>query len=66
LNWDEEQEKLTLEARLLASSPEAVFEELKKRSAKIRAQRWWTGTDDKYEVSFVNRNERLINLGLAA
>jgi len=43
LNWDEEQERLTLEARLLASSPEAVFEELKKLSTKISAQRWWAG-----------------------
>jgi hypothetical protein len=64
LNWDEEQERLILEARLLASSPVAVFEELKKLSAKIRAQPLWTG-DDKYEVSLINRNDRLINLGLA-
>jgi hypothetical protein len=66
LSWDEEQERLTLEARLLASSPEAVFEELKKRGAKIRAQEGlWTG-DAKYEVSLIGRNERLINLGLAS
>jgi FMN phosphatase YigB (HAD superfamily) len=65
LNWDEEQERLILEARLLASSPEAVFEELKKLSAKIRAQHLWTG-DDKYEVKLIDRNERLINVGLAS
>lgn len=64
MNWDEEQERLILEARLLASSPEAVFEELKKLSAKIRAQPLWTG-DDKYEVRLIDRNDRLINLGLA-
>jgi hypothetical protein len=66
LNWEEEQETLTLEARLLASSPEAVFEELKKLSAKTRARRWWNDSADKYEISLINRNERLINLGLAA
>lgn len=63
MNWEEEQEKLTREARLLASNSEAVFEELKKLSAMTRAQRWHF--DDKYEVSLVTRNERLINLGLA-
>jgi hypothetical protein len=66
LNWEEEQERLTLEARLLASSPEVVFEELKKLSAKTRARRWWNDWADKYEISLINRNERLINLGLAA
>ena len=66
MSWEEEQERLTLEARLLASSPEAVFEELKELSAKTRAQRWWKNFDDKYEIGLVSRNERLINLGLAA
>ena len=64
MNWEEEQERLTLEARLLASSPEAVFEELKTLSLKTRAQPLNSG--DKYEISLINRNERLINLGLAA
>lgn len=65
MNWDEEQERLTLEARLLASNPEAVFNELKKLSAKTNAQRLQIGSD-KYEISLINRSERLINLGLAA
>ena len=65
MNWEEEQERLTLEARLLASSPEAVFEELKKLSAKTKAQRW-NNSGDKHEIGLINRNERLINLGLAA
>jgi hypothetical protein len=65
LNWDEEQERLTWKARLLVSSPEAVFDELKRLSAKLRAQRR-TWTDREYEVSLINQNERLINLGLAA
>jgi hypothetical protein len=63
LDWEEEQERLTLGARLLASSPEAVFEELKKLSVQARAKHF---NDDKYEVNLVSRNERLINLGLAA
>ena len=66
LNWEEEQDRLTLEARLLASSPEAVFDELKKLSAKTRAQPFWNNRNDKYEIGLVDRNERLINLGLAA
>lgn len=66
MNWEEEQEKLTREARLLSSSPEAVFQELRALSAKTRAERWWNNYGDKYEISLVNRNERLINLGLAA
>ena len=55
LNWEEEQERLTLEARLLASSPEAVFEELKKLSAKTRAHSFWNNSGDKYEISLVSR-----------
>ena len=62
MDWEQEQERLTLEARLLASSPEVVFEELKKLSAKTRAQRWWNGSGDKYEISLINRNERLIRV----
>ena len=66
MNWEKEQDRLTLEARLLASSPEAVFDELKKLSAKTRAQPFWNNRNDKYEIGLVDRNERLINLGLAA
>ena len=66
MNWEEELHRLTLEARLLASSPETVFEELKKLSAKTKAQPFWNNWNDKYEIGLVDRNERLINLGLAA
>src|SRR5262249_2489585 len=66
LSWEDEQEKLILEARLLASSPEVVFEELKKLSAKTVAHPWWNTSGEDYEISLVSRNERLINLGLAA
>ncbi len=66
MNWKEEQERLTRKARLLALSPEEVFEELKKMSAKTTAKRWSLNSGDEYEISLINRNERLINLGLAA
>jgi hypothetical protein len=61
LSWEQEQEKFILEARLLASSPDVVFEKLRKLSAKVEHP----GFNDKHEVSLVERNERLINLGLA-
>src|SRR5262249_11237151 len=66
LNYEKEQDRLTLGARLLASSPEAVFEELKQLSAKTKAQPSWNNWNDQYEIGLVDRNERLINLGLAA
>jgi hypothetical protein len=66
MNWEEEQQNLMREARLLSSNPEAVVEELKALSARTRAQPWWNSYGDKYEISLFNRNERLINLGLAA
>jgi len=44
--------------------PEAVFDELKVLSAKTKAQ-GWRQSEDKYEISLVHRNERLINLSLA-
>jgi hypothetical protein len=48
LDWEAERERLTREARLLASSPEVVFEELKKLSTQARAK-GFHGIDDKYE-----------------
>ena len=66
LNWEAEQETLMLEARLLASRPEVAFDELKRLSEKIRAGTWDLEEEDKHEIALVSRNERLINLGLAA
>jgi len=59
--WEEEQDRLTEEARLFLASPEAVFEQLKKFSTK---KEWWD-TRDRFEGSLIERNEPLINLALA-
>jgi hypothetical protein len=53
LGWEEEQERLILEARLLASSPEVVFEELKRLSAKTVTNRWWNAETAKKALDVV-------------
>jgi len=65
--WEEEQDKLTREARLFLSSPEIVFAELKKLSEQARAHfgAHFALTTEKLEPSLLERNDRLINLGLA-
>jgi hypothetical protein len=65
LNWEQEQERLILEARLLTSSREVVFEDLKKLAAKTTLEGYRNRNND-YEMRLLQRNERLINLGLAA
>jgi hypothetical protein len=66
LNWEDEQEKLLVGPKLLALGADVVFDELKKLSAKTKTDRWWNNSEGKYEISLLHRNERLINLGLAA
>jgi hypothetical protein len=53
-----------VQPRLYASSPEAVFEELKKQGRRSKMD-LLTATDEKLEVILLERNELLINLGLA-
>jgi hypothetical protein len=69
MSWAEEQDKATLEARLYHSSPEAVFQELKERATTIRTNRGWTegnfGEPKDFEAVLLERNDPLINLGLA-
>lgn len=57
------QERLTQRARLHASTPETVFEELKKEGRN--SERELVLRDGKLEVLLLERNEPLINLGLA-
>jgi hypothetical protein len=62
--WGEEQERLTQEARLSVASPEEVLLELKRVAQKSRGELW--GRDNEaIEALLVERNDRLINLGLA-
>src|SRR6516225_2377946 len=58
--WGDEQERLTQEARLSVASPEEVVRELKRRAQKSRFAR-----DKAIEELLVERNDPLINLGLA-
>jgi hypothetical protein len=59
--WEEEQERLTQEARLNAASPEEVLRELKRIAQKPRY-----GRNKAIEALLVERNDPLINLGLAS
>jgi hypothetical protein len=61
--WGEEQERLTQVARLNAASPEEVFRELKRTAPKSRIE--LLGRDKALEAGLVERNDPLINLGLA-
>jgi hypothetical protein len=62
--WEDEQEQLTREARLFHSSPEVVFEEIKKLGQAARSDRFLLNAG-KAEPTLLERNDRLINLGLA-
>ena len=60
-SWALEQERLTQKARLQIASPEAVYRELQQISQKSEL----LFSDDKVELTLLERNEPLINLGLA-
>jgi hypothetical protein len=60
--WEDEQERLTQEARLGAASPEEVVRELKRVAQKPRGELFGR---EAIEALLVERNEPLINLGLA-
>jgi hypothetical protein len=62
-SWEEEQERLTQEARLNAASPEEVFRELKRIAQKPRIE--LMGRNDAVEALLIERNDPLITLGLA-
>jgi hypothetical protein len=64
MSWEEEQERLVRQARLYTASPEAVFEELK-RLGRLRKIELLTVSDEAVEPALLERNEPLINLGLA-
>jgi hypothetical protein len=59
-----EQDQLIKLARLHLSPPEVVFEELKKQAQRSRRE-WVSYDDTKIEPMLLERNEPLINLGLA-
>jgi hypothetical protein len=59
-----EQDQLIKQARLHLSPPEVVFEELKKQAQRSRRE-WFSYDDAKIEPMLLERNEPLINLGLA-
>jgi hypothetical protein len=64
MSWAEEQERLTQQTRLLLTSPEEVYRELKEIARKPRHE--LRLRDDKIEALLVERKHPLINLGLAS
>jgi hypothetical protein len=60
-----EQDQLIKPTRLHFSAPEIVFEELKKQAQRSRHE-WFYYDDKKIEPMLLERNEPLINLGLAS
>jgi hypothetical protein len=61
--WGEEQERLTQETRLSVASPEEVLRELKHIAQRPRLE--LMGRNGAIEALLVERNDPLINLGLA-
>jgi hypothetical protein len=62
MSWSNEQERLTQEARLSVANPEEVLRELKRRAQKPQLL---FRRDEAIEALLVERNDPLINLGLA-
>src|ERR1700728_3319810 len=63
MSWGDEQDRLTRKARLLISSPEEVFRELRSYGQRIMADRG--SYDEQLETTLIERGEPLIQLGLA-
>lgn len=63
MSWGDEQDRLTRKARLLISSPEEVFRELRSYGQQIMADR--SSYDEQLEAALIDRGEPLIELGLA-
>jgi hypothetical protein len=61
--WEDEQERLTQEARLSVASPEEVVRELKRVAQKPRGELFGR---EAIEALLLERNDRVINLGLAS
>lgn len=64
MSWDDQQLKLTRDARLLVASPEQVFAELRDISKEFQTNPLMSRTEG-IEPLLVKRSEPLINLGLA-
>jgi hypothetical protein len=57
-------DRLTKQTRLHLSPPEVVFEEFRKQAQWSRSE-WFSYDDKEIEPTLLERNEPLINLGLA-
>ena len=64
MSWENEQDKIVREGRLYAAPPEMVFAELKDLSRRNRGEILSSKTE-ALETLLVERNDPLINLGLA-
>jgi hypothetical protein len=64
MSWEDQQNRITREGRLFLAAPEVVFDELKELSRRNRREILSSGTE-ALEATLIQRNEPLINLGLA-
>ena len=64
MKWDEKEPDKVKEARLLISPADVVYEELKAYGAYLKQPSWFPERPDLEQV-LLNRNDPLINLGLA-
>ena len=64
MSWENEQDKIVREGRLYFAPPEIVFAELKELSRRNRGEILSSETK-ALEARLVERNDPLINLGLA-
>ena len=65
MSFETEQDQFIKQARLYLAPPNTVYEELRRQAERTRTE-WFAYDDKKIEPLLVNRNEPLINLGLAA
>jgi hypothetical protein len=65
MSAEAEQDQLIKQTRLYLAPPHVVYEELKQQAERTRAE-WFAYDDKKIEPMLVERNEPLINVGLAA
>jgi hypothetical protein len=64
MSWEAEQDRIVREGRLYFAPPEMVFSELKELGRRSRAE-LFSSTTEALEAKLMERNDPLINIGLA-
>src|SRR5262245_16429090 len=62
MSWEAEQDRITREGRLYFARPEEVFAELKQLGTRKDI---WSDSTETLETKLIERNDPLINIGLA-